>query len=208
MIRISEISCGFEITAVPPTNPWFIVKHTTSANFWESFPYPDKFALFLIVFLLSPIQNLNFLKNIKHPHLECFLTKSWMSLETLLSNWYYRRRKFHEEKVFTEEYSNPCMVQLYVRRKFLLAYFRGFTAIGASFRNFENQFASLGMDVLNRDTTRNFLVFSFRYQSPDTPLEFYHASMCRNLIDIFDLNWVSNIVIWMSWKFLLSYCKT
>lgn len=75
-----------------------------------------------------------------------------------------------------------------VRRKFLLAYFRGFTAIGASFRNFENQFASLGMDVLNRDTTRNFLVFSFRYQSPDTPLEFYHASMCRNLIDIFDLN--------------------
>lgn len=98
-----------------------------------------------------------------------------MSLETLLSNWYYRRRKFHEEKVFTEEYSNPCMVQLYVRRKFLLAYFRGFTAIGASFRKFENQFARLGTNVLNRDTIRNFFVFSFRYQSPDMPLEFYHA---------------------------------
>lgn len=111
-----------------------------------------------------------------------------MSLETLLSNWYYRRRKFHEERVFTEEYSNPCMVQLYVRRKFLLAYFRGFTAIGASFHEFENQFTPLGADVLNRDTTRNFLVLFFRYQSPNTPLEFYHAQICRNLIDIFDLS--------------------
>lgn len=116
----------FEIYCVPPTS---------SSNISPLLLNPPSLYRFLLS--RNSIQNLNFPKNVKHPHLESLLTKSWMSWETPLE-LVLRRRKFRTS--FPKNFRIPRGAVTRVGGKFPLAYFRRLATTskgaGASSRKF------------------------------------------------------------------------